>query len=78
MFVLPKTTSLPFSQKGYVLNFRLHCVCGSDSVGFLCGEEKLMKMVQSVALEVEFPQVKNNAVQCERYCIDHVDCGVAG
>ena len=47
-------------------------------MGFLCGEEKLMKMLQSEALEVEFPQVKSNAVQCERYCIDHVDCGVAG
>ena len=31
-------------------------------MGFLCGEEKLMKMLQSEALEVEFPQVKNNAV----------------
>ena len=47
-------------------------------MGFLCGEEKLMKMLQSEALEVEFPEVKSNAEQCERYCIDHVDCGVAG
>ena len=40
------------------------CVGGSlpHSVGFLCGEEKLMKMLQSEALEVEFPQVKTT--QC--------------
>ena len=30
----------------------------------VCAKEMLLKVLQSIALKVEFPQVESNAVQC--------------